>query len=282
MKENIKNTSKWLKEYCDKTGFDGYVIGLSGGIDSAVSMSLAVKSMGTDKVLGIILPCTKFGERLRTEDIEDAQLLADTFGVKTIQINLDNALHCILDQTIKNTNKLKSNLVSSNIKARLRMTTLRSVAESNHYLVLGTTNKTEEYLSYFTKCGDGGSGVDVEPIIDFFKFEIFQMAKEIEINGKKIPEKIINRIPSAGLFDDQTDENEIGYLYKDIDNYLIFRENCVKSTSINNIYENLSEIILNFAKLSGVSFEYSLVQKIENMIVSGQHKRLSPPGFIRK
>jgi NAD+ synthase len=285
MEKDIKRTSKWLKKYCDNLGFDGYVIGLSGGIDSAVSMALAVKSMGADRVLGVILPCTKTNEKVRLEDIEDAQLLAKSFGVKTATIYLNDAVMCINPQVDSWVNELgreiKSDLVSSNIKARLRMTTLRAFAEANHMLVLGTTNKTEEYLGYYTKAGDGGAGVDVEPLVDFFKFEIFEMARQIEVDGNKIPQKIIDRKPSAGLFDNQTDESEIGHTYKDIDDYLVFRENITKSLGINEIYQNLLEIISDLAPIKEFEVKPEVAKTVERMIVAGQHKRVNPPSFIR-
>jgi NAD+ synthase len=281
MEKDIKKTSKWLKKYCDNLGFDGYVIGLSGGIDSAVSMALAVKSMGADKVHGIILPCTKTGETQRWEDMEDAKLLADSFGVKTVTVVLNDAANCIFDQVTKSVLESKSDLVSSNIKARLRMTTLRAYAESLHCLVLGTTNKTEEYLGYYTKAGDGGAGVDVEPLVDFFKFEIFEMARQIEVDGNKIPQKIIDRKPSAGLFDNQTDESEIGHTYKDIDDYLVFRENITRSLGINEIYQNLLEIISDLAPIKEFEIKPEVATTVERMIVAGQHKRVNPPSFTR-
>ena len=281
MEKDIKKTSKWLKRYCDNLGFDGFVIGLSGGIDSAVSMALAVKSMGADRVLGVILPCTKTGEILRKEDIEDAKLLAGSFGVRTVTIYLNDAVNCIFDQITRSVLESKSDLVSSNIKARLRMTTLRAFAEANHMLVLGTTNKTEEYLGYYTKSGDGGAGVDVEPLVDFFKFEIFEMARQIEVDGNKIPQKIIDRKPSAGLFDNQTDESEIGHTYKDIDDYLVFRENITKSLGINEIYQNLLDTMMDLAKYKDFEMKPEVATTVERMIVAGQHKRVNPPGFIR-
>jgi len=280
MKREIENTSNWIKNHCEKLGFDGYVIGLSGGIDSAVSMALAVKSMGADKVHGIILPCTRWGEKVRTEDMVDAQSLADVFGVKTITVKLDDSVNSIYSQ-IEGHVDIKSHLVSSNIKARLRMTTIRAYAESLHCLVLGTTNKTEEYLGYYTKAGDGGAGVDIEPIADFFKFEIFEMARQIDVDGKKIPEKIINRAPSAGLMNGQTDEGEIGHTYKDIDEYLVFRESVTKCIGVYDIYRNLGDSMKEISILKEVVLKTDVVDKVEKMIVAGQHKRVNPPSFIR-
>ena len=210
----------------------------------------------------------------------DAQSLADVFGVKTITVKLDDAVNSIFLQ-IEGQVDMKSHLVSSNIKARLRMTTIRAYAESLHCLVLGTTNKTEEYLGYYTKAGDGGAGVDVEPIADFFKFEIFEMARQIDVDGKKIPEKIINRAPSAGLMDGQTDEGEIGHTYKDIDDYLVFRENITKSLGINEIYQNLLDTMMDLAKYKDFEMKPEVATTVERMIVAGQHKRVNPPGFIR-
>lgn len=266
MENKIYKIVDFLKNYLNDTNFKGYVIGLSGGIDSALSASLAVKAVGSEKVHGIILPCTGVGERKRTEDIEDAIKLANSLNINYIIINLDKSYQSIYNNFIDlelNTDRL----VSANIKARLRMTTIRAYAESRRCLVLGTTNKTEEYLGYYTKAGDGGAGVDVEPIADLFKFEVFQMSKELG----NIPEKIINRAPSAGLFDDQTDESEIGISYKEIDRYLTFRENITNKFNI-EIYQKL-----NLQNHENFDFDDKVVQEIERRIIVNNHKRYNPP-----
>lgn len=268
----IDKITNWLADFAINKGFNGYVIGLSGGVDSAVSASLAVRALGKDKVLGILLPCAIPGERDRTEDVELAKKLADNLGINYVIVRLDTpAEHLFLN--IKLVTNVESHLVLSNIKARLRMTAIRAYAEANHCLVLGTTNKTEEYLGYYTKAGDGGAGVDVEPIADLFKYEVFQMARELG----NIPEEIITRAPSAGLFDNQTDESEIGITYSEIDRYLEFREGLTKHFGVErykNHGENMKYRAKNQAK---IHFDDNVIDEIEKRIVANDHKRNNPP-----
>jgi len=293
MKNNIENIAKWLKNYCYDSRFKGYVLGLSGGIDSSVSLGLAVKAVGTDNIKCFALPCSSDNEQKRTQDEDDAQLVADTFGVKLEKIFLDEeATKLYID--ILPFNKNNSHLILPNIKARLRMLTIRALAESLGYLVLGTTNKTEEYLGYYTKAGDGGHGVDIEPIADFFKYEVRDMARELGV-----PEKIITKSPSAGLWFDQTDEDEIGFKYDDIDKYLIIREDWYNSDTrginskvfkknVLNIeksgdvkWMNLSSFMKKSMKVKSARIDEKLIDRIEEMIVSGNHKRFNPPSFTK-
>ena len=276
-KEITQTITNWLKEQNEKAGFDGYVIGLSGGIDSCVSAALAVKAVGKDKVHGILLPCAYTNEHSRPDDIVDAKLFAEHFGIDVITVNLKDPIIAAFDNFKSGSGKTNINpLVLANMKARMRMLTIRAYAESMHCLVLGTTNKTEDYLGYFTKGGDGGSGVDVEPIADLFKFEVYELAKFIDV-----PMKNITRTPSAGLLDNQTDEGEIGFTYKDIDKYLLFRE-CNFSNTPEN-WVNLSELILETydSPQAHIKFEFDhrLVKKIESMIAGGYHKRNCPPSI---
>ena len=287
VKEHVDNVSNWLKDYLDKTGFKGFVLGLSGGIDSAVSLGMAVKAVGKDNVKCFALPCTSELESARKEDESDAQLVADTFGVKLERIFLDEEA-TKLSFDVLPYNDTKSKLVLPNIKARLRMVTLRALAESLGYLVLGTTNKTEEYLGYYTKAGDGGAGVDVEPIADYFKFEIRELARELGV-----PEKIITKAPSAGLWFDQTDESEIGFKYDDIDKYLVIREelttysadiisyNITKSVfgTKDVKWMNLSSFMNDNMKVKSARIDPKLIDRVEGMVVAGNHKRNNPPSY---
>lgn len=290
MKEKIEKISEWLKKYCDDHGFKGFVLGLSGGIDSAVSLGIAIKAIGRENIKCIALPCVIDGQQMR--DYEDAKLVADNFGVKLDVMDLSKTAKVLYEQFVS-TNGNKVKLVLPNIKARLRMVTLRALAEEMGYLVLGTTNKTEEYLGYYTKAGDGGAGVDIEPIADFFKYEIREMARELGV-----PEKIITKAPSAGLWVDQTDEDEIGFKYDDIDRYLSIREDVYLYNPLNKskLYQKL---ILKTNKIEGMDIKWSnlsvymkenpkvlaaridpkLIDRVEGMIVAGNHKRVNPPYF---
>lgn len=290
MKEKIEKVATWLNDYCDNHGFKGFVLGLSGGIDSAVSLGLAVKAVGPDRIKCLSLPCAIESENRRDEDYQDAIMIAEKFGVKLDVKVLSFAAEAIY-KMIKNPSKL----VLPNIKARLRMITLRAEAEALGYIVLGTTNKTEEYLGYYTKAGDGGAGVDIEPIADFFKYEIRELARELGV-----PEKIITKAPSAGLWFDQTDEDEIGFKYDDIDRYLsireevclynpsndskIYQKHVLKTNKIEGLdikWSNLSVYMKENPKVLAARIDPKLIDRVEGMIVSGNHKRVNPPYFDR-
>lgn len=198
-----KRISNWIKRKVKEAGAIGGVIGLSGGLDSAVVAVLAKKAL-KDNVLGVILPCYS-----EPEDIEDAYLIANTFNIKTEKIILDS----VYDEITKILPK-GDKISLANIKARLRMIVLYYFANKLNYLVIGTGNKSELAIGYFTKYGDGG--VDILPLGGLLKTQIFELAKKIGI-----PEKIINKKPSAGLWKNQTDEEEIGISYPDLDRAII-------------------------------------------------------------
>lgn len=202
----LKNQcEKWLLERLDEAGAGGVVLGLSGGIDSSVLAALAREALGRDKVLGVIMPCHSI-----SEDETDARLLAQAADVNFIRIDLTE----VFDSMLKNIGAQEVNsLAKLNTKARLRMTTLYAVAQSKNFLVCGTSNRSEYEIGYFTKFGD--SGVDLMPLANFLKRDIRVLAKILNV-----PEKIIEKAPSAGLYAGQTDENDMGFSYNVLDEYL--------------------------------------------------------------
>lgn len=206
--ENIQNIAndiiKWLQDRVEEAGCKGLVFGLSGGIDSAVVAALAKRAFPNDS-LGIIMPCHS-----QIIDEEHGRLVADALDLTVSRVDLSKTFDTLLDVVEDN----KSHqLAVSNIKPRLRMTTLYYFAQNNKYLVAGTGNKSEFTLGYFTKHGD--SGVDILPIVDFVKDEVRELARYLNI-----PDIIITKPPSAGLWEGQTDEEEMGMSYKDLDNYI--------------------------------------------------------------
>ncbi|MFW5988086.1 MAG: NAD(+) synthase [bacterium] len=209
----VENRLKsWLINKVDSAGAKGAVVGLSGGIDSAVTAVLAKKAF-EDNSLGIILPCYS-----NDEDKEDAEFLAEKFNINYKNINLNGVYDEFL-KTIDENSKSKKNsdMALANIKPRLRMTTLYYYAAINNYLVIGTDNWSELKVGYFTKYGDGG--VDLAPLGRLVKSEVKELAKHLGI-----PEKIINKKPSAGLWEGQTDENEMGISYEELDHYILTGE----------------------------------------------------------
>ncbi len=193
----------WIKQKVKDAGAQGIVLGLSGGIDSAVVAALCKEAVGKDKLIVFFLPCNS-----NLQDLKDAKLVVDNFQLKSKYIDLsgvyDNFLK-ILPGT--------ASLARGNLKPRLRMCTLYYFANKLNYLVCGTGNKSELMVGYFTKYGDGG--VDILPIGDLFKRQVRTLAKEL-----KIPQSIISKPPTAGLWAGQTDEGEMGITYEELDDIL--------------------------------------------------------------
>ena len=243
-KEIIIEIQNWIKGYINSAQVDGIVVGLSGGIDSAVTSSLCVNAIGKDRVIGLGLPCSSI-----PQDLKDAEKMAELLGIKFIQIELTS----IYDEFIKVTEPLfkSSPMAKANLKPRLRMMAIYFVGQSlGKFLVAGTSNRTELAIGYFTKNGDGG--VDFEPIGGLYKCEVREVAKLLNV-----PEEIIKKPPSAGLWEGQTDEDEIGLTYDVLDE-IIFR--------IDNEYD-----------LKDLNQED--VNKVRSMIKFALHKNEMPPSF---
>ncbi|MDS1029997.1 NAD(+) synthase [Bacillota bacterium LX-D] len=204
----ITNTIvSWIKEKVEKAKAEGVLVGLSGGIDSAVVMALCQKAF-PNNCIGIIMPCYS-----NPKDEMDAKILAEHLQVPYQIINLGKVYDSLLQEVTK-ADKLKNVMALANIKPRLRMTTLYYEAALRNYLVAGTGNKSEIEIGYYTKYGDGG--VDFEPIGELVKTQVRELAKYLQIPGE-----IINKAPSAGLWTNQTDESEMGFTYEELDNYIL-------------------------------------------------------------
>ena len=204
MRSTINQCEQWLCEQVRSAGAKGIVLGLSGGIDSSVLAALGREALGHDGVLGVIMPC-----RSISEDEQDARLLAESLDVKFERVDLSG----VFDALCAGVGGSLDSLTRSNIKARLRMVTLYAFAQSRGLLVCGTSNRSEYETGYFTKYGD--SGVDLMPLAGFLKREIRAMARELNV-----PERIITKAPSAGLYEGQTDEGDMGFTYDVLDEYL--------------------------------------------------------------
>lgn len=199
--EIIDKIVQWLKKQLTVSQTKGFVLGLSGGLDSSVCAALIKKA--TDNCLGLILPIES-----DVKDLDDASEVASMINLKTEYIDLTPVYNNLI-KFLPNDNKV----ALGNIKARLRMVVIYYYANIFNYFVCGTGNKTEISLGYFTKYGDGA--VDILPLGDLYKFEVMKLAKALGI-----PENIIKKVPSAGLWSGQTDEGEIGFSYTEIDKRL--------------------------------------------------------------
>ena len=189
----------------------GVVIGISGGIDSAVVSSLAVRALGKELVYGIIMP-------MDGQDMRDAVAHAKSLGIHYKIINISPIFYTFKTTCNEIYNNdvciVDGNLVEGNLQSRIRMCILYAAANKLNSQVIGTTNLSEAAIGYFTKYGDGG--VDFEPIIHVLKCEVRELAEELNVS-----ESIRNKPPSAGLGISKTDEEELGFTYDDLDEFLL-------------------------------------------------------------
>lgn len=196
---------KFVQEKVSQANADGLVVGLSGGIDSTVAAYLACEAVGKENVFGIVMPSTT----TPTEDKLHGTAIAQSLGVKYKEIAIDS----ILNEFLSVTEIKDDTLAIGNLKARIRMSIIYFYANSKNYLVNGTGNKSEILIGYFTKFGDGAC--DIEPIGDLYKTNVYELARHLGV-----PEEIINKPPRAGLWNNQTDEDEIGMTYELLDKIL--------------------------------------------------------------
>lgn len=197
----------FIKKTLEETGFKKIVIGVSGGIDSAVACNLAARSISYENVIVALLP---YGD-LHKEDMRDAQVLIDMLTIppeNVVSIDIKPTVNQII-ATTKETDHIRK----GNIMARVRMIYLYDLSKKHKALVMGTENRTEYYLGYYTRFGDEAS--DIEPIKHLYKTQIRELAKFL-----KVPQRIQEKPPSANLWTDQTDEKEFGFSYDDADRIL--------------------------------------------------------------
>ena len=209
---------EFIQSKVNEANSDGIAIGLSGGIDSTLVAYLACEAVGPDNVFGITMPSAT----TPTEDNIHGSEVAQNLGMNYKQIAIDSILKEYLSLTQLDNN----NLVIGNLKARIRMSMLYYYANYKNYLVIGTGNKSEILIGYFTKHGDGAC--DMEPIGDLYKSEVFKLSEYLNIS-----EEILNKPPRAGLWEGQSDEDEIGMSYDLLDKILYFyTEKDMKNTEI--------------------------------------------------
>lgn len=236
--ELVERLVRWIGEQVERAGSKGAVFGLSGGLDSAVVGALCSRALG-DRALGIVLPCSS-----AAGDFEDAMLVARAIGITTETADLT----AVYDEFLK-VLPSAAREAESNLKPRLRMAALYYFANRNGYLVVGTGNKSELMAGYFTKHGDGGA--DIMPIAGIYKTELFAVARELGV-----PERIIEKAPSAGLWEGQTDEGEMGISYPELDMILEAIERGEEPRA-----------------------PAGTVERVRDMVGASEHKRRLPPRF---
>ena len=230
----------WLREHVEAAGVEGFVFGLSGGVDSATAAALAVRAVDAENTLGVLMPCHS-----QPEDAALGQLVADAFSISTVTVDLTSAHDALMAALPASEHRL----AAANARPRLRMATLYYLAQSRNYLVLGSGNKTELAVGYFTKWGDGG--VDLQPLGDLNKTQVWKLARELGV-----PQEVVERPPTAGLWPGQTDEGEMGITYRELDRVLAAIEVC-----------------------DTVGIESVTLEKVQGMVARSAHKRAMPPIF---
>lgn len=248
--ENGERIAAWLRARVNEAGAQGLVVGLSGGVDSAVVARLAQMAM-PGHVVGVVMPCHS-----DPADERDAAALAKHFDIPFVRVDLAPAYDQLVSlgksalaalpsgfHQEKPADDLRARVPLANIKPRLRMTTLYFVANNLNYLVAGTGNRSEIAIGYYTKYGDGG--VDLLPLADLVKSEVRAVGREIGV-----PDAIVDRTPSAGLWLGQTDEGEMGFTYADLEKYL---------------------------KQGADAVAPAVAMKIERLARASEHKRHLPP-----
>ena len=226
----------WIRGQVVSAGCKGVVVGMSGGLDSSVVAVLCQRAF-PQGVLGVLMPCYSC-----QEDSEHAQAVASKFSIPTRVVLLDSVIDVLLGTLPSDgAEPSLSQLAKANLKVRLRMLTLYYFANQLNYLVVGSSNRSELSVGYFTKYGDGG--VDILPLGNLVKGQVRELAGFLGI-----PQLIIDKPPSAGLWPGQADEGELGFSYEELDRYLVT------------------------GQASG-----GLREKIEPRIVASAHKRLPPP-----
>ncbi len=226
----------WIKERVLGADCQGVALGMSGGLDSSALVVLCQRAF-PQKTLGVIMPCQS-----QPEDKVHAEEVASQFSIPTVTVTLDNIYNSLL-QTLPDykADPASRQLAQANLKVRLRMLTLYHIANQLKYMVAGSSNRSEIAIGYFTKYGDGG--VDIMPLGNLVKGQVRELACYL-----KIPQSIIDKPPSAGLWKGQTDEDDMGLSYEALDRYL----------------------------LDGDASD-ELRSRIEAMIASSNHKRAVPP-----
>ncbi len=247
--QEIDNVAQWMKEYQKNSGCGGYICGISGGADSSLMSYLCCEAVGKENFIGMYLPCESSPNME-----EDAIKLAENLGIELRVFNLIDAYNAIIEQ-MENGGETVDQLTKANTKARLRMTMLFGISNQYNYLVAGTGNLSELKIGYVTVGGD--QIASTEAIGNYYKTEVYEMMKLIP----EIPQSIIDKKPSADLFEGQTDEEEIGMSYEELDKILVYSES--------------DPIYADIHRNKGITEDK--FNKVINMVKKARYKNEVPP-----
>lgn len=236
---------EFIRQKLEESKARGVVIGLSGGVDSALVTKLSVMALGADKVLNVFMPSST----TPAEDREDVRAFSKSLGTELMELDI-----CpIVDAYAKTVPSMDRKELKGNVMARVRMTMLYHEARMKDLIVLGTGNKSELLMGYFTKFGDGGC--DFLPIGDLYKTEVWELSRKLGL-----PKRITEKAPSAGLWAGQTDEAEMGITYDQLDQVLVGIEQSMSTEDI--------------SKATGIALDK--VSMVMSKHIASVHKRKMP------
>ncbi len=206
------NTSKirkiltnFISNEIERIGMEKGVLGVSGGIDSALAAFLAAEALGAENVLGLLMPYRESSE----ESVSDARLVVDKTGIRHEELDITAMADAFFERYASDADQVRR----GNVLARMRMIALFDRSKKENGLVIGTSNKTELLLGYGTLYGDLASGIN--PLGDVYKTQVRELARQVGV-----PDRIIEKAPSADLWPDQTDEKDLGFSYEEVDKLL--------------------------------------------------------------
>jgi NAD+ synthase len=244
----VDETTDFIARKVDEAGAEGVVVGLSGGIDSATASALAVEALGADSVHGLVMP----SEVSDDDNMGDAERHARDFGIGYDVVEIQPVVDSFLDGY---PSEVDDEEAVGNLAARVRMCYNYLAANSEELVVLGTGNRSEMLVGYYTKYGDGG--VDILPIGGLYKTEVRAVARRLGV-----AESIVEKTPTAGLWEGQTDEAELGAPYEDVDDFL-------------RAYVDDEASAEKAAEAAGVDVETA--QRLADLYRRSEHKRKTPP-----
>lgn len=235
----------FIRTELNRVGFSKTLMGLSGGLDSALSLYLSAKALGPENVLAIRMPYKTSAE----STLADAQMMIDDLGVQSMTIEITEMVDPLI-QKFEDMDKVRA----GNIMARMRMIVLYDQSVPFHGLVMGTSNKTEMLLGYSTIFGDAAAAI--QPLGDLYKTQVRQLARAVGV-----PEKVIGKAPSADLWQGQTDEGDLGFSYEDVDQllYLLVDQRYQAETCVDE------------------GFDPVFVDRVVRLMRQNHFKRVMPP-----
>lgn len=235
---------QFLRDESNNAGFQSGVIGLSGGVDSAVSAHLTAEALGKENTIAVLMPYKASSPK----SIEDAKTVVDRLGVRSEVVDISPMVDAYCDAK-----GVTDRVRRGNVMARMRMIVLYDISAKERALVIGTSNKTEIMVGYGTLFGDTASAIN--PIGDLYKTQVWQLARDLGV-----PAHIVEKTPTADLWEGQSDESELGFTYDRLDSLLF----------------HLVDERRNDEELLKLGFEPEFISKVKSMIQRNQFKRRPP------